>query len=121
MNKKRVGEENPGDAIGSQQQYLRHLVKIGEALTGFERVLDMLADQDEWVYSIRAKLADEDNRETLIIVKAMVGGSPVVGFHSAEGFGEAVRGTIARLSNRTMKWKEDEYEAQNRGASSGTT
>lgn len=46
----------------------------------------------------------------LVVLRGTDGsGTPVVSFHSATGFSEALAGAAQRMSNGKLTWREDEF------------
>lgn len=61
------------------------------------------------ITEIRVKKPKADGEGVMIIVKATEEGQTFVGFHSADSAGEALKGALERVQNRTLKWREDHY------------
>lgn len=75
----------------------------------FDDMLSGLDDQEIYVKSLTFKAPDDDRAGWLVVIRAMREGIPVVGFHNGDTFGEVLKGTTDRLSNRSVRWKEDQY------------
>ena len=89
-----------------QEQFERigeALEQIGRACEGYRE----LSVQPTGM-SIRAPRSREG--EYLVVIRGEDNeGMPVVAFNSGHSIGEAVRGVEARLSNGTLRWREDEF------------
>ncbi len=112
MAKKGLGayKEQPGNVVGSRAAYVRSLVRSAETLIDFEHTVEQLFEDDVYVHGLSIKLPDDDRPEYLAVVRVSIGGTKKVGFHNALTFGDVVVGVVARLKNRSFKWKDDEYE-----------
>lgn len=104
-----------GNALASAQNYARAMVRHGETIEYMERICDNYFDDDIEVDSLRVRAPRERAGEWLVIVKAWHGNKPMVAFHSALSFAEALIGTINRMRNKSLKWKEDEYASKGQG------
>jgi len=109
MSRGRKIEEHDGQALAAARSYAAEMVRIGEAVSGFEHLLDRLDEANIMIASVRVKVPLGDEVDYLIIVRARQEGRGVVGFHAGTTLRETLVGTIARLSNGSMKWKDDEY------------
>jgi hypothetical protein len=68
---------------------------------------------DTQVYEIRLKLSNDDSVEQMAVVKAVEGNKSVVGFVTAPSLDTLVHLVAAKLTNGSMKWREDKpYEAR---------
>lgn len=103
------GREIPGNSLGSQLEYQRQLIRLAESLLRFETVADSVFDRGDELMYISCRLKGSARSEYLLVLKARIGGVPVVSFHAAETLAEALRGLIARVENGSVKWKVDEY------------
>jgi len=108
--RKQFYEEIPGDALGSQAAYMRQLVRLAETLMEFESVSDRLWEEEVYIFGVSIRFPADDRPEYLAVVRVGGVAGKQVGFHSAPTFAEVVSGVIQRLKNRTLKFKEDEYE-----------
>jgi hypothetical protein len=98
-----------GNAIESQAAYVRGLVRNAEAVLLFERVADRMFEEDTEITGISIRMPTLDKGEYLMIVRAREGNRQIVAFHSAPTLFELVAGTVQRLQNKSLKWKDDEY------------
>lgn len=113
MKRGRKGEvEVPGDAVASAAAFERQLVRYGKALYDFERAVWKYEEDDIYIDSIRFRSPAGPDGEVLAIVKAYAGNAPVIAFHSGTPFAECVFGTITRMTNKSLKWREDKYANQ---------
>lgn len=99
----------PGNAVASAQNYARAMIRHGEAIEYMERICDNYFEEDIEVDSLRVRAPREEGGEWLTIVKAWHGDKPMVAFHSAMSFAEALVGTLNRMKNKTLRWKDDEH------------
>ena len=109
---KRRNQDMPGNAMESQAQYQRQMVRLAEQLVRAERTFDNLFDEDVVVLRMTIRLPQYEGQEYMVIVGARSPEGRVVTFHSSETFAEAVRGALARLENRSNKWREDKYASE---------
>lgn len=66
--------------------------------------------EDDLVYrGFSIKLPDVVGADVLVVVRAWLNGAPVVAFVSGGSLWEALAATFAKIENRSLKWKEDEY------------
>lgn len=105
-----VYEEIPGNAAGSHAAYVRALVRVAEALLDFEQTAERLFEEDVHIRGMSIRMPDDDRPEYMAVVRVYEGGVKKVGFHNAPSFSEVVVGVVNRLKNRSMKFKDDEYE-----------
>lgn len=81
----------------------------GWTLLVADRRFETLADSGLTVTDIRVRLPNDENGDYLTIIKAQGETGGVVGFGSGLTFGEALAGTLERLYNGSLRWKEDQY------------
>jgi uncharacterized protein YhdP len=86
------------------------LVKTGERLLGADAVFERSFTRGDVVVSLSIRVPEMDGDDWLVTVRAYQDAKRVVGFHAAPTFGEAVTGTLNRLQNGSMKWKDDKFE-----------
>lgn len=85
----------------------RFFEDVGVTLALVEDRLQKLDDEDIIVTHINCKRPDAYRTDWLIVVKAETGQGRVVGFGGGSTLADALRGTLKRLYNRSMKWRED--------------
>jgi len=86
------------------------LASIGEAVAELGAAMEGYRDLQVDITGMSVRGPAVRNGEFLITVRGVDHeGLPVVAFHGATDFGEALRGISARVNNGTMKWKADEY------------
>ena len=100
----------PGNTLASQAQLDRLLNKIGQAVFRLEACIDKDLDDDLVVTGIRFKPPQAANGEWMAVISASTPDGHVVAFHSASGLGELVKGLTNRYTNRSLKWRPDEYK-----------
>jgi hypothetical protein len=59
------------------------------------------------ITEIRVRGPKNGSPEIMVIVKAEVDGTLFVGFHSADTYGDALKGALERIQNGQLKWRED--------------
>jgi hypothetical protein len=90
------------------QDYLRiMLLKWGYSLLNLEGLMSKDANDGLRVQSITVRNPKEPGGDYLVVVKATVENRYYVGFHGAQTVAEALAGATARISNRSMKFRED--------------
>lgn len=76
---------------------------LSAAMQGYRQLAVVLVG-----FSVRAPKGRGD--EFLMVIRGEdEAGAPVVAFHSAMSLGETFSGAEARLSNGTLRWREDEF------------
>jgi hypothetical protein len=73
-------------------------------------MLERLFEDDIEILGLSVRVPSGEGEEYFIVVRARVGNDKRVGFNSATTFVEALRGTLARIENGSMIWKEDKYD-----------
>lgn len=99
----------PGNSLQSVANYQRRMIRLGETLMRIEPVLESLFDEDVELRSVTVKFPTEETGDYFVIARAYEKGKPVVAFHAAQTFAEAVEGWANRLKNRSLRWKADMY------------
>lgn len=102
-------KEVPGNALVSTLAYQRGLLRVAEQLVRVEHLLDALDEENVEVRSVTFRVPQEQGGDFLVTVRAFVEGKAMVAFHGSDSFAEAARGVFARLENRSVKWKDDQY------------
>lgn len=80
---------------------------VGVTLALAEDRLQTLDDDDFIVTHINCKRPDAYQTDWLIVVKAETPDGRVVGFGGGSELADALRSTLKRLYNRSMKFRED--------------
>lgn len=89
--------------------------RAGKALAQLDRMCSTYWPGEFQIGSIKVRLGETDNTETLVIVCGELSdGTPVVGFSSALVPSEALVGAINRVVNGSMKWRDDDYRTNER-------
>lgn len=99
----------PGNSMASALAYQKSLIKQAEALWRFDRILGAYLDEDVRLTAMRVIIPTLDGDEFRIVLKAERGGEKYVAFHAGGTLIEALVGLLARLENKTLKFKEDQY------------
>lgn len=102
-------QDVPGNAMMSAQNHQRRLIRMAETLQRLEPVLEKLWDEDTIVMGMSIRFAVDEGDDYLATIRAQKDGEQVVSFHSAQTFYEVVEGVINRLTNRSLRWKADEF------------
>lgn len=102
-------KEVPGDSVTSAANYARAMVRLAEAIVDFERQADRLAETDLFIQSMTIRLPSYDRAEYLLVLRGTTPDGAVVAFHNAPTLWETIEGTVNRLKNGSLKWKEDQY------------
>lgn len=104
-----MSKDIQGNSVASAAAFHRELAKIGDQVMRCESIVERLDGEGIWVYAINIRFPDDDHAEYLAIVKANTEKGKQVAFHGASTLAETVRGTLARLQNGTLKFREDSY------------
>jgi len=86
--------------------------RMGATLMRAEVVFDRLFESEVELLRISVKVPTQQGEDYLAVVTAYENGSRVVGFHGAATFAECVEGCLNRLTNRSMKFRPDQYAAE---------
>lgn len=88
----------------SESELLQDAIRgISKALMGQR---DLLVD----LTGISMRAPKDTGEELLLVIRGVdAEGMHVVAFHSAFSLAEALRGLAARLSNGTLRWREDGF------------
>lgn len=105
MSKKR--ENHDGNAAASAAAFTRQMVRVGEVLHRAEFTIDRDADEDLFLTHINIKVNPSGDGGYLAIIKAETPEGRVVAFHDAPTLAETIVGVLDRLSNRSLKFRED--------------
>lgn len=98
-----------GSAMLSAVNHQRRLIRLGETLQQLEPVLDKLYEEDTMILGVSIRFTDDEGGDYLVVIRAQKDGERVVAFHAAATFYEAVEGFVNRLTNRSLRWKADEF------------
>lgn len=85
----------------------RLALRTWRQLMSLEQFVDVDEDVQMRITEIRVRVRRDPTEETLVIVKGRYEGDQLVAFHSAREPGEALRGALERLENRSLTWKVD--------------
>jgi hypothetical protein len=110
-------QDVPGNAMASEAAYLREMVRAGQELYGAEKTFDGLFTDEVELKAIKITFRGEEGPWYTAIVTAYVVGQDCVAFHSDDSLAKVVLGVLARLKNRSLKWKEDQYGGSHTGKS----
>lgn len=101
-----------GNAIGSQLEFERQMVRTATQILRFERVLERLDNDGLAIRGMSVRIPGYDRADYLVVVRADAEAGPVVCFISSDTLGDVIRKTVAQLENGSAKWREDEYAKQ---------
>lgn len=87
----------------------RWLTNIGMTLVNFEERRERLEEESVFLKGFSVKLDGVDEGDVFIVLRADTEDGARVAFGSGPTLAEALRSTLERLYNRTLKWKEDQY------------
>ncbi len=107
----------PGDARASALAVQRVLLRLAEQLVRAEDIFERLDEGDLSIDSMGVRLPQYEGGDYMVTVRAVKEGVAVVGFHGADSLAESLRGVLARLSNGSMRWRDDKYRGENGNAS----
>jgi len=91
------------------------LNRLGVRLEQLDRFVDDPPDGETFITEVRFKVNAAWDGGVLMIVKATINGEKVIGFHGDDGLAETLAGGVNRLSNGSMKWKEDKPYGSSNG------
>ena len=100
-------QEHDGNAMASAAAFRQQLIRSGELLLRAERIFERCWDEDVFVRNVNIKLDGGGGGNYLAIVKAETPEGKIVAFHDAPTLLELVTGLLARLENKSLKWRED--------------
>lgn len=110
MSKRKSERDVDGNAMASAVAVQREMVRTAEKLYRMEELLDKLFEEDQEVLRIAVQCPDGDRDDYMVYVTGLVDGKRCVAFHGGATFREALIGAIDRMSNRSLKWREDKYK-----------
>ena len=86
-------------------EYGKRLYRLMQILFARERGVALA---DGAIYEVRIKAPKEIGGDPLVIVKARIEGQNLIAFSGGFDGAEALRVTLERISNGTLKWREDQ-------------
>ncbi len=93
--------------------------RLGLAVISLDDNITDTPDGEHFVNEIRFKVRYDEQGDILVVVKAFGGPGKTIAFHSADTVAEGLLGLANRLTNGTLKWKEDKpYDERDVGKSS---
>lgn len=98
-----------GNSMASAAGLTRMLVRQAEALHRIENTLGQLEDEDIFVLGMSLRAPNYEKAEWLAVLRADSPNGRLVAFHNAPSYAELVSGVAERLTNRSIKWKADQY------------
>lgn len=102
-------KEEAGDARKSTLAYERQMVRMAQQLVRFDTILERLFDDDTEIKGMSIKVPNAEGEDYFVVVRARIGNDAMVGFNSDATFAGALRGTLARIENGSMRWRLDDY------------
>lgn len=104
------GRDVQGNSLASQAALDREIASAGVGMFRTEHLFEGLWDEQTVVKSIRVSCPGAGRSDYLAVVTADVEQVAMVGFNSGGTFREALLGLLNRLENRSLKWREDQYQ-----------
>lgn len=99
----------PGNVVASAALVERTLSRDGLALHKGDEALRGMFDEGMQVKAIRFRSSGHPEGEWLAVVTMETENGGVVGFHSGVTLVDCITGVLRKLTNRSLKWKEDDY------------
>ena len=87
----------------------REMLRVAETLYRADALVNTLFEEDVDVTRISITLPTMDRGECMAVVNATVHGEYAVAFHGGATLHECLLGVLARLENRSLKWKQDKF------------
>lgn len=94
-----------------QGDLLRELTaRQGKAITRLGGYMERSLYREDGLLSLRVRAPRDQGDDYLVVVRALdADGRPVVAFHGASTFVDALVGLSNRMANGTLKWKADRF------------
>lgn len=102
-------QKDDGNTLASQRSYEQAMLKSGQLLGRIDSYIDKYAEEDVFVTGMSIRIPQDVGEDVFITVRAQSPDGPVVAFHGASSFAEALLGLGNRLQNRSLRWKADQY------------
>lgn len=106
---KKMPIDVPGDSVASARAVTEYWYNIGLGIGRLDKYRGTEHHDAPTLTEVRIKCDPSDEQGVLVVVKGHSDDGPVVAFHRGESVVEALQGVCARLSNHTLKWREDQY------------
>lgn len=103
----RANEGRQRRRVAEDEVFLR----LGVTISTLERHAAKQEDEGLYLTGMTVKFYTGDAEDVFLILRADSENGPVVGFGGGPTFGEALRSTLERFYNKSIKWKRDEYAA----------
>jgi hypothetical protein len=98
-----------GKGADGSRLWAKEIERAGVTLKQANRLYSALEKSELYLKQVKFIVKDDEGNDWLVIVTADGTDGPVVSFHGASSFEDALRGLIARIDNGTLKWRPDEY------------
>jgi len=85
--------------------------RTGVVVVGFDQAVERADDRDVWFQGLSVRPPTALRAEWLVVMRVNTEEQPVVAFHSAGTFAEALKGALERFENGSLVWKDDAYAA----------
>lgn len=102
-------QEVDGNSVQSTLNYQNACLKAAEQILRFETVMETIKAEGGRLKGMSIKLPLNRDGEVLIVIRAAFGEEDFVAFSSGITLFETLRVTVARIQNKSIKWKEDQY------------
>ena len=99
----------PGNAMASAAQVNGLILRMGQSMLELDRLLERYDDEDVFISGFSVRPPGTSGNDWFLVVRAETPEGKKVAFHNAPTFAELVKGLVDRLSNRSLKWKADQY------------
>jgi hypothetical protein len=101
--------EEAGNSRESTLAYERQMVRMAQQFVRFDTMIERLFDNDMEISGMSIRVPSGEGEDYFVVVRARIGNDAKVGFNSDATFAGALRGTLARIENGSMRWKDDDY------------
>lgn len=102
-------QDVPGDAIASARAVTQYWYDVGLDIGRLDKYRVQEGHDAPVLTELRIRCDPSDDQGVLVVVKGYTEKGYVVAFHRGETVVEALVGAARRVSNHTLKWREDEY------------
>lgn len=92
---------------GSRRAAARMLTKLGLKVEMLDQLIAEPHDDMPDITEVRFRIRYATVGDVLALVKATEGDEKKIAFHVEDTFSQALVGLVNRMSNRSLKWRED--------------
>lgn len=101
-----------GNSMQATLEWQKGVISAGAQIMRLETIQENMAEDMSYIKGMSVRVPATREEEVLIVVRAHIEGTDVVAFSSGITVFEALRTTVARLQNKSIKWKVDEYASE---------